>query len=163
MPTASLVVTNQAGLNVDAGNGIVANAGATIELGTIKYMGNTSEYLFTLESGSLKRDGASGSPAWKLTGAEMTVNQAATLTNDNFTLDGTSKITVAAGVTLTVNNVTISDGSKVVGEDTTAVINATNLTVTTGASSFEASTGTSATDATPFTATCTWNGTIWAA
>ena len=158
-----LVVTNQAGLNVDAGNGIVANAGATIELGTIKYMGNTSEYLFTLESGSLKRDGASGSPAWKLTGAEMTVNQAATLTNDNFTLDGTSKITVAAGVTLTVNNVTISDGSKVVGEDTTAVINATNLTVTTGASSFEASTGTSATDATPFTATCTWNGTIWAA
>ena len=153
----TLKVTNPAGLLVGASSGIQVSAGATVELGSTKYMGNTSEYLFTLTAGSLTRIGTT--PTWNLTGAVMTVNQDASLTNDQFTLDASSKITVAENTSLTVDNVTINDGSKIVGVDNTSTIVVTSLTVTTNYASFTNSAGTPEASSTITAGTYTWDAT----
>ena len=99
----TLVVTDNAGLKVDADKGIIVKAGATVKLGSTNYAGG-SESIITVNSGEVYRYGETATPEWKVSGT-MTINKTVDFSADKFVgADTNAKVIVAKGAEVTVSN-----------------------------------------------------------
>ena len=99
----TLVVTDNAGLKVDADKGIIVKAGATVKLGSTNYAGG-SESIITVNSGEVYRYGETATPEWKVSGT-MTINKTVDFSADKFVgADNNAKVIVAKGAEVTVSN-----------------------------------------------------------
>ena len=99
----TLVVTDNAGLKVDADKGIIVKAGATVKLGSTNYAGG-SESIITVNSGEVYRYGETATPEWKVSGT-MTINKTVDFSADKFVgADNNAKVIVAKGATVTTAN-----------------------------------------------------------